>query len=138
MGKFQNCPPVIDNEYPSDKMRAMLLSIWLSGRRGRGAALARHLKIPQSLVAAMAAGEKRVPLDHCPFIQDFTSGEVTCEELRPDQAAYFALIREQAGRHAHPKGEAGIDSAPGGVDRRDPNRVSPYAGTDIDRREPSS
>jgi DNA-binding transcriptional regulator YdaS (Cro superfamily) len=137
MGKFQNCPAVIDSEYPEDKMGSMLLSIWLSGRRGRGAALARHLKIPQSLVAAMAAGEKRVPLDHCPFIQDFTDGEVTCEELRPDQTAYFALIRQQASSVVAAPNSRPVDGAPGGVERRDPNRVSQYDGTDIDRRMPA-
>jgi DNA-binding transcriptional regulator YdaS (Cro superfamily) len=75
----------------------MLLSQWLSNARGRGAALARHLHIPSSMVARMAAGNKQVPLDHCPFIQAFTANEVTCEELRPDAADYFALIRAQAG-----------------------------------------
>lgn len=44
----------------------------------------------------MASGSKPVPLDHCPLIQSFTEGEVTCEELRPDKVEYFALIRAQA------------------------------------------
>jgi hypothetical protein len=82
----------------------------------------------------MAAGGKRVPLEHCPFIQDFTAGEVTCEELRPDQAAYFALIREQPAHTLAVPSPRPIDGAPGGVDRRDPNRPNAYAGTDIDRR----
>lgn len=43
----------------------------------------------------MAAGKKQVPLEHCPGIQAFTAGEVTCEELRPDKVEYFALIRAQ-------------------------------------------
>lgn len=85
----------IDDEYPWDKMRAMQLTDWLSLGRGRGAALARRLGIPASMVARMATGEKRVPLDHCPYIQQFTGGLVTCEELRPDAVDYFALIREQ-------------------------------------------
>jgi DNA-binding transcriptional regulator YdaS (Cro superfamily) len=109
----------------------MLLITWLSGGRGRGAGLARHLKIPASMVTKMAAGEKQVPLDHCPFIQDFTAGAVTCEELRPDQVAYFALIREQA------SSILAASAVPAGLERRDPNRVSAYAGTDIDRRAPA-
>lgn len=50
------------------------------------------------MVSKMGSGEKQVPLDHCPYIEQFTEGAVTCEELRPDQADYFALIREQAAR----------------------------------------
>jgi DNA-binding transcriptional regulator YdaS (Cro superfamily) len=78
----------------------MLLSEWLSEQPGRGAALARHLKVPPSMVSKMASGEKRVPLDRCPYIQQFTGDVVTCEELRPDQVGYFRLIREQAGARA--------------------------------------
>lgn len=52
----------------------------------------------------MASGEKQAPLDQCPFIQSFTEGQVTCEELRPDKVEYFALIRAQATSEqlAHP------------------------------------
>jgi DNA-binding transcriptional regulator YdaS (Cro superfamily) len=72
----------------------MLLSQWLSEERGRGADLARELKVPPSMVARMASWEKPVPLAQCPFIQKFTDNKVTCEELRPDKADYFALIRQ--------------------------------------------
>jgi DNA-binding transcriptional regulator YdaS (Cro superfamily) len=112
----------------------MLLSTWLSGRRGRSVALARHLKIPPSMVTKMAAGEKQVPLDHCPFIQDFTGSAVTCEELRPDQAAYFALIRAQVG--------AGGTAGPSGLPTHTPDRRSDaataalYTNTLSDRRLP--
>ena len=71
----------------------MLLSEWLKGARGRGAALARHLRMPPSMVTKMAAGEKQIPLDRCPAIQDFTGGAVSCEEQRPDKVAYFAHVR---------------------------------------------
>jgi DNA-binding transcriptional regulator YdaS (Cro superfamily) len=74
----------------------MLLNQWVSEARGRGAALARRLLVPPSMVTKMASGEKQVPLDHCPLIQAFTEGQVTCEELRPDKVDYFALIRAQA------------------------------------------
>lgn len=52
------------------------------------------------MVSKMASGEKRVPLDRCPYIQQFTGHAVTCEELRPDQIAYFRLVRAQAGARA--------------------------------------
>lgn len=56
------------------------------------------------MVTKMASGEKQAPLDQCPFIQSFTEGQVTCEELRPDKVEYFALIRAQATAEqlAHP------------------------------------
>lgn len=73
----------------------MLLNSWLHEERGRAAALARFLRVPPSMVTKMSTGEKRVPLDRCPYIQRYTGGQVTCEELRPDAAEYFALIREQ-------------------------------------------
>lgn len=73
----------------------MLLNEWIAAERGRGAALARHLKLPASMVTRMAAGNKPVPLDHCPAIADYTAWEVSCEELRPDKVEYFAMIRLQ-------------------------------------------
>lgn len=72
----------------------MLLSEWLSGERGRGAALAKHLKIPPSMVARMGAGKKPVPIERSPFIQEFTKNEVTCEELCPEAREFFVLVRK--------------------------------------------
>lgn len=71
----------------------MKLDAWLSGERGRARALAEHLHIPPSMVSKMASGEKQIPVDHCPYIERFTEGAVTCEEQRPDKAEYFALLR---------------------------------------------
>jgi DNA-binding transcriptional regulator YdaS (Cro superfamily) len=95
--KQENCPKGIDFEYPWDKMVGIMeLKDWLAAERGRATQLAAHLKVPPSFVSRMAAAQKPVPLDHCPHIQAFTEGAVTCEELRPDAADYFALIRRQA------------------------------------------
>lgn len=80
----------------------MNLAEWLASQRGRQAALAAHLKIKQPQVAAWVSGKRPVPLDHCPFIQSFTGGAVTCEELRPDSVEYFALIRQPADAHDAP------------------------------------
>jgi DNA-binding transcriptional regulator YdaS (Cro superfamily) len=49
------------------------------------------------MVSKMASGEKRVPIERCPYIQQFTGDVVTCEELRPDQVGCFRLIRAQGG-----------------------------------------
>jgi DNA-binding transcriptional regulator YdaS (Cro superfamily) len=88
------------------------------------------------MVTKMAAGEKQVPLDHCPFIQDFTGSAVTCEELRPDQAAYFALIRAQvaAGGAAPADGLSALST-----DRRsDAATAAIYTNTLADRRMPKA
>jgi len=55
--------------------------------------MAMHLKLPASMISNMAAGKKQIPIEHCPYIEDFTAGEVTCEELRPDKQEYFQLLR---------------------------------------------
>ena len=76
-------------------MAAMKLPDWLNAERGRKAALADKLGVPRSFIIKIAVGEKPIPLDHCPAIEQFTGGAVTCEDLRPDKADYFALIRSQ-------------------------------------------
>jgi DNA-binding transcriptional regulator YdaS (Cro superfamily) len=109
----------------------MMLIEWLAGQRGRGAALARHLKIPPSLVAKIAAGKKPVPLVHCPEIQAFTESAVTCEELRPDARTFFDLVR----RLAPPAGQTGMRDA---IERRhDAAAAATYANTLADRRRPA-
>ena len=75
----------------------MQLSMWLSQERGRSIALAKHLAVPGSFVSKMSGGEKPIPLDHCPYIEQFTGGAVTCEEMRPDKVEYFRLLRETSG-----------------------------------------
>lgn len=82
------------------------------------------------MVAKMAAGQKQVPLEHCPFIQAYTAGQVRCEELRPDQAEYFALIRRQSAGDAAPSLPAGLVE-----DRRvDHATAAQFANTMFDRR----
>jgi DNA-binding transcriptional regulator YdaS (Cro superfamily) len=82
----------------------MELKTWLEGERGRVTRLAAALKVSQPTVSDWSAGKKRIPLDHCPFIQVFTEGSCTCEELRPDRASYFAQIRDLAANDAtHPE-----------------------------------
>lgn len=103
----------------------MKLPEWLAAKRGRQAGLAEHLDLKQPQIADWVSGKKRVPLDHCPFIQEFTDGAVTCEELRPDAVEYFRLIREQpaGAAPAAPEPPAPIELAP--VDRRDIDRRTP-------------
>lgn len=63
---------------------------------GGPAKMASLLGVTTQAVCFWRDGERKLPLDHCPAIQEFTGGAVTCEELRPDKADYFALIRAQA------------------------------------------
>lgn len=74
---------------------------WLSETRGRTKALAMHLRVPSSMVSKMASGEKQIPLDHCPYIEAFTGGEVPCEIQRPDKVDYFRMLQRR-GASARP------------------------------------
>lgn len=57
--------------------------------------MARHLRVSQVTVSDWSTGKKTVPLERCPYIELFTDTSVTCEELRPDQVEYFAMLRER-------------------------------------------
>lgn len=62
----------------------MKLKSWIKSEHGRSVALARIIGVPQSFVSKMASGEKPVPFDRCIPIERATGGEVTRQELRPD------------------------------------------------------
>ena len=64
--------------------RMNILKSWLDAEYGRGARLARHLKVPPSFVTKMACGDKPVPVDHGAAIEHFTGGEVTRQALFPN------------------------------------------------------
>jgi DNA-binding transcriptional regulator YdaS (Cro superfamily) len=104
----------------------MKLASWLAQQRGRQAALAAHLNIKQPQVAAWLSGKRPVPLEHCPRIQQFTAGAVTCEELRPDQVEYFALIRAQAAANdpAHEAAPAAPAAPPPHHDTMERRRIT--------------
>jgi DNA-binding transcriptional regulator YdaS (Cro superfamily) len=89
---------------------SMLLSLWLSKKRGRAAALAGFLKIPASFVSAMAAGEKPIPFVHGAPIELFTNGEVTRKEMFPDDWQTYWPELARASCRANLK-----SSAPGGT-----------------------
>lgn len=95
-------------------MSDMSLQTWLDAKRGRGAALAKHLRVPPSMVTKMATGKKPVPLDQCPYIEDFTEGAVTCEELRPDRVEYFRKLSERKVAQHLPRAVAPVWGQPVG------------------------
>lgn len=71
----------------------MKLSEWCAQQRGRPPKLAAYLRVKPVSVFRWLNGERDIPLRHAPYIQVFTSNDVTCEELLPDMADYFQLIR---------------------------------------------
>lgn len=54
--------------------------------RGSGAALASAINRSPQFVSQLLKGERNVPAELCPDIERATSGEVRCEQLRPDVA----------------------------------------------------
>jgi DNA-binding transcriptional regulator YdaS (Cro superfamily) len=62
----------------------MELKQWLDAVPGRSVKLAAALKVYPSFISKIANGTKRVPLEQCVPIEQFTEQQVTCEEMRPD------------------------------------------------------
>ncbi|WP_373766364.1 transcriptional regulator [Glaesserella sp.] len=69
----------------------MELQEYLSTERGEAARLAKFIKVAPPIVSFWASGKRQVPAEHCPEIERFTNGKVTCEELRPD--VNWAVLR---------------------------------------------
>jgi DNA-binding transcriptional regulator YdaS (Cro superfamily) len=67
----------------------MNLKSWAEQERGRAMALAKCICVPPSFVSKMLSGEKAIPAEHCKAIHAFTGGEVTLQELRPDDWQKF-------------------------------------------------
>jgi len=47
-------------------------------------ALAKFIGVPPSFVSKMCSGEKSIPAEHCKTIERFSAGQVSCQEMRPD------------------------------------------------------
>ncbi|MGB6054618.1 MAG: YdaS family helix-turn-helix protein [Burkholderiaceae bacterium] len=60
---------------------------------GAQAALAKVLSVPSALISQWARGVRKIPLSRCVQIEQATNSAVTCEELRPDMAEYWAYLR---------------------------------------------
>ena len=61
----------------------MNFKTWIEAERGRAMALAKAIDVSQAFVSKMVNGEKSIPAEHCKAIEAFSSGEVTCQEMRP-------------------------------------------------------
>ena len=65
----------------------MKFKSWADGERGRAAALAVHLGVSQAFMSELVGGVKAIPIKHCQAIHAFTSGDVTLQEMRPNDWA---------------------------------------------------
>jgi DNA-binding transcriptional regulator YdaS (Cro superfamily) len=61
---------------------------------GGQSALARLLNIAPPTVNEWVKGDRRIPAERCPEIEDATDKRVTCEELRPD--VRWSVLRGEA------------------------------------------
>lgn len=62
----------------------MNLRTYIDQQRGQASALGRAIGVTPVLISQWANGRRPIPAERCPAIEKATSGEVTCEELRPD------------------------------------------------------
>ena len=62
----------------------MNLRTYIDQQRGQASALGRAIGVTPVLISQWANGHRPIPAERCPAIEKATSGEVTCEELRPD------------------------------------------------------
>lgn len=85
-------------------MRLMDLPTYLEqAERGAAAALARAIGVHPVMVSQWAAGVKAVPVERCMPIERATGGQVTRQELRPDD---YWLIWPDLPAPAHAEAKA--------------------------------
>ena len=53
-------------------------------KAGSAAKLARAIGISTSYMSQLRGGRRPLPAEYCPKIERITSGDVRCEDLRPD------------------------------------------------------
>lgn len=74
-------------------------------------ALAKFIGVPPSFVSKMCSGEKSIPAEHCKAIEQFSAGQVTCQEMRPDD--WHKYWPELAVDHIQPAQAATVSVAQG-------------------------
>lgn len=62
----------------------MKLKDFLRKNRGMQSVLAKHLGVSTGFINHISLGRRAVPIHHCLKIEEFTNGEVTRKDLRPD------------------------------------------------------
>lgn len=62
----------------------MKFTAWVTAKRGRSLAIAQALGVTPPVVSDWVTGKKQIPSQHCKAIQALSEGEVTCQDMRPD------------------------------------------------------
>ncbi|MDO9235982.1 MAG: Cro/CI family transcriptional regulator [Aquabacterium sp.] len=124
----------------------MKLNTWTSSERGRSLWLANAVGVSPPVVSDWCTGKKAVPLERCVAIERATNGEVTRQDLRPDDwqdiwpelaqapATIAPVATESVAPAAAAEGEASVLRE--GVVRRHANRRAADTPVSIDRRAP--
>lgn len=66
-----------------DQQNSDSLRTWLAQRRGRQVALAAHVGVRPTVVAAWISGRRPVPVEHAADIETFSDGAVSRKALFP-------------------------------------------------------
>lgn len=68
-----------------DQQKFDSLRVWLAERRGRQVALAAHVGVRPTVVAAWISGRRPVPVEHAAGIEAFSGGAVSRKALFPTE-----------------------------------------------------
>ena len=70
---------------------------WVKGQRGRSLAIAKAVGVTPPVVSDWVMGKKAIAAEHCKAIFRFTEGQVTLQEMRPnDWHKYWPELAEVA------------------------------------------
>lgn len=72
----------------------MTLLEFVKQKRGRIKEIAQAINIKPIAISRWALGQRQVPAERCPDIEQATGRAVTCEEMRPD--INWAILRQSA------------------------------------------
>lgn len=121
----------------------MKLNTWTSSERGRSLRLANALGLSAPTISDWCTGKKAVPVERCVAIERATNGEVTRQDLRPDdwqdiwpELAQSPVTIAQAATEtvAVDAVTTEVGALRSGVIRRHTNRRAQDLPIDLDRR----
>lgn len=90
----------------------MLLPLWIEKNKSKARQLAAHVGWPPSMVSKVKLGRKALPPDKAPAIEEFTKGEVRCEEMCPQVKWHVLRASARPIGGAEPFAEVQMIAAP--------------------------
>lgn len=81
--KKRNCPEGLEKSASMGYDAFMDLQNWIKSNPKKARQLAKHVGWPPSMLSKVKLGKKAVPDGKAPSIEEFTNGEVSCEEMCP-------------------------------------------------------